>query len=132
MKTMKNIVFLIFLLGYFIPLSALADEIVTDVIIVTKNDQIVAFYGKNEKWVPYNLKLNEKALQKKANGNVGVVITIERLYGFSVITGKWNVVELLIGEEIEDLQAEGNVATVVTDQRTFGFSAHTGLWSEFK
>jgi hypothetical protein len=132
MKAKKKIAISIFLLGYFIPLLALADEIVTDVIIVTKGDKILAFSGQDENWVSQNLKLKEKVIIKKAHGNVGVVITNERFYGFSVITGKWNIVELLIKEEIEELQAEGNVATVVTDQRTFGFNAHTGLWSEFK
>ena len=132
MKAKKKIVISILLLGYIFPLLALAEEMVTDVIIVTKNDKIVAFSGQNKNWIPHNLKLKEKVLLKKAHGNVGVVVTNERFYGFSAITGKWNVVELLINEQINDLQAEGNVATVETDQRTFGFNAHTGLWSEFK
>lgn len=131
MKANKKIVISILFLSYIIPLLAIAGEIVTDVIIITKGDKIVAFSGQNENWVPHNLKLKEKVLLKKTHGNVGVVITNERFYGFSAITGKWNVVERLINEEIEELQAEGNVATVVTDQRTFGFNAHTGLWSEF-
>ena len=63
---------------------------------------------------------------------MAVVITNERLYGFSAISGQWDLVELWIDEKIKDFQAEGNVATVTTDQRIFGFNAHTGLWSEYK
>ena len=131
MKPKKLILISILLLSYIIPLLAIAEEIVTDVIIVTKDDKIVAFSGQNKDWIPHNLKLKEKVLLKKAHGNVGVVITNERVYGFSAITGTWNIVELLLNEEIKELQAEGNVATVVTDQRIFGFNSHTGLWSKF-
>ena len=129
LKKLVSISILLFI--YIIPLAAIAEETITDVIIVTDGDKIVAFSGQNNNWVPHSLKLKEKVLIKKAHGNVGVVMTNERLYGFSAISGMWNVVELLINEEISDLQAEGNVATVVTNQRIFGFNAHTGLWSEF-
>lgn len=132
MKTNRRIVIYILIFIYIIPNLVFSEEITTDVIIVIKEDKVVAFSGQNGNWVPHNLRLNEEVLLKKAHGNVGVVITNERLYGFSAITGRWNIIGLLINEKIEDLQAEGNVATVVTDQRTFGFNANTGQWSEYK
>jgi hypothetical protein len=115
---------------YVFPFVAIAEERRTNVIIVTEDDKIMAFSGKNKNWVPQNLKLKEKVYSKEANGNVGVVVTNERIYGFSAFIGKWQVVELLLGEAVEEVQAEGNVATVVTDQRVFGFNARTGIWDE--
>lgn len=131
MKAKKMVFLSILFLITFIPFTAIAEEITTDVIIVIEGGKIVAFSSQNKNWVPRSLKLKERVVSKKAHGNVGVVVSNERLYGFSALTGKWDVVELLINEEIKDLQAEGNVATVVTDQRIFGFNAHTGIWSEF-
>jgi hypothetical protein len=132
MKTKTSALISILFFICLFPLSAISEEIITDVIIVIETDKIVAFSGQKNIWVDHSLKLKEKVYLKKAQGNVAVVITNERLYGFSAISGKWNVVELLIDEEIKDLQVEGNVATVETNQRLFGFNAHMGLWSEFK
>ena len=132
MKANKWLLIPIIIMIYIFPLSAVAEEITTDVLIVIKPDKILAFSAQNKNWVPHTLKLKEKVQSKKAHGNVAVVITNERLYGFSAISGQWDLVELWIDEKIKDFQAEGNVATVTTDQRIFGFNAHTGLWSEYK
>jgi hypothetical protein len=130
MKTGKRLI--LFILLFFTPIAAIAEEIITDVIVVVEADKIVAYSGQGRNWVPHRLKLKEKVYQKQAHGNVAVVITNARLYGFSATIGKWNLIELLLNEEIKDLQVEGNVATVTTDQRICGFNAHTGDWSEFK
>lgn len=95
MKTNRKIVIYLLIFIYIIPNLVFSEEITTDVIIVIKEDKVVAFSGQNRNWVPHNLRLKEEVLLKMAHGNVGVVITNERLYGFSAITGRWNIIELL-------------------------------------
>jgi hypothetical protein len=130
MKTHKLLLF--FILFLMVPLTAKTEEITTEVIVVVKANEIVAYSSQAQDWVPHRLKLKEKVDQKQAHGNVAVVITNERLYGFSATTGRWKVEDLLLNEEITELQVEGNVATVTTNQRICGFDAHNGDWSEFR
>ena len=112
------------------PAVAGAAEMVNEVLLVVKDDEVLAFSGLKNNWVSQKLSPNEKVLAQRSRGNVAVVTTKNRLLGFSAFSAAWSEVSLRVNELVEDLQADGNVATVVTDLRIFGFNAHTGLWIE--
>lgn len=78
------------------------------------------------------IKLSERIVSKKSQGNVGIVVTSNRILGFSVIADKWTTENLKMNESPDEIIVEGNVATVKTNQRVLGFSAHTGKWIEAK
>ena len=107
-----------------------SNEIATEVIVTIQDDKILAFSAFSDHWVSEDIKLTERVMRKKSQGNIGIVVTTKRILGFSVITEKWTSENLKINEIIEEIKVEGNVATMKTDVRVVGFSAHTGLWTE--
>lgn len=128
----KKELFIVFMTLFFVlsSLSSYANEIATEVIITTQDDKILAFSAYKDHWVPENIRLTERVLKKKSQGNIGIVVTTKRILGFSVITDQWTAENLKINEIIEEIRVEGNVATMKTDVRVIGFSAHTGQWTE--
>ena len=112
------------------PVSSYANDIVTEVILTEQDDKLLAFSAKESHWVPEYKRLSEKILRKKAQGNVGIVVTTRRIIGFSVITDQWTSEDLKLNEIIEEILVEGNVATMTTNRRVIGFSAHTRHWIE--
>lgn len=123
-----NMAFIIVLL-LVTPFTATAEDVLSEVLVSIRNDEVLAFSGPKNSWISHSLKHSERVL-KKSQGNVAVVITDRRILGFSVFSEKWNDVSLMMNEALKEVQAEGNVATVMTDQRVFGFNAHTGEWVE--
>jgi hypothetical protein len=107
-----------------------SDDIATEVIVTIQDDKILAFSAYSGNWVAEDIKLTERVLRKKSQGNIGIVVTTKRILGFSVITEEWTPENLKINEIIEEIKVEGNVATMKTDVRVIGFSAHTGKWTE--
>lgn len=128
----KTISFIIFMTLFFAmsSFSSYPKEIATEVIVTVQDDKILAFSAYKNHWVSENVRLTEKVLRKKSQGNIGIVITTKRILGFSVITDQWTSENLKINEIIEEITVEGNVATMKTDIRVIGFSAHTGEWIE--
>jgi len=131
-KTIKTISFFVtMMLCFAVPsLSSYPTEIATEVIVTIQDDKILAFSAYKNHWVLENIRLTERVLRKKSQGNIGIVVTTKRILGFSVITDKWTAENLKINEIIEEITVEGNVATMQTDLRVIGFSAHTGQWTE--
>ncbi len=128
----KAILFL-FLTMFFtalFPLTSYSNDIFTEVIITVKDDKIMAFSAAKSNWVSTRIKLSERVLSKKSQGNVGIVVTNKRIVGFSVLTGQWTSENLKMNEEPTEISVEGNVATIETNERVVGFSAHTGQWIE--
>ena len=128
----KKISFIVFMALFFAmsSFSCYSKDIATEVIITVQDDKILAFSAYKDHWVPENIRLTERVLRKKSQGNIGIVVTTKRILGFSVITDQWTAENLKINEIIEEITVEGNVATMKTDVRVIGFSAHTGQWTE--
>lgn len=112
------------------PFSSYSKKIDTEVILTEKDDKILAFSAQGNHWVPEYKRLSERIIRKKAQGNIGIVVTTKRIIGFSVITDQWTSEDLKLNEIIEEILVEGNVATMTTNIRVIGYSAHTGQWVE--
>lgn len=125
-----NIIILMTIISVFAPILSHSNEVYTEVIIIVKNDKILAFSAYKNHWVAESIDLSEKVIIKKSEGNIGIVATTKRLLGFSVITDKWNTEDLRMNERLEEVNVEGNVATIKTNKRVIGFNAHTGQWIE--
>ena len=115
-----------------IPSLTYAEEIMSEVLIVIKTDEILAFSSLKNNWVSESLKQNERVLRKGSKGNVAIVVTNLRILGYSAFTNEWEKESLSFNELIEEIQVDGNVATAATNSRVFGFNAHTGTWLEAK
>jgi len=126
----KIIILFIILFASFLPFVGYSHEIDTDVIIVAKDDKILAFSADKNSWIYISLRSSEKIVSKKAQGKIGIVVSTKRIFGFSDITDHWTTYDLKGDEKIEEIMVEGNVATIITAQRIIGFGAHNGQWSE--
>jgi hypothetical protein len=128
----KKILYIVFMVLFLAvsPVSSPANKIEAEVILTVQDDKILAFSAYKNHWVPENIRLSERVLRKKSQGNVGIVITTKRILGFSVLTDQWTSEDLKLNEIIEEIKVEGNVAIMNTDLRVIGFSAHTGQWTE--
>ena len=112
------------------PCLIYSNEIYTEVIITVKDEKILAFSAYKNHWVSESIKLSERIISKRSQGNIGIVVTTKRILGFSVITDQWTTEGLKMNEEPGEIIVEGNVATINTNERVIGFSAHTGQWIE--
>lgn len=81
MKTKKLLTIFILFFIYVFPLAAIAEEIVTDVLIVIEPDKILAFSGRNKEWVPQSLKLKEEVYLKRAHGMVNILVNVKKAKG---------------------------------------------------
>lgn len=115
-----------------IPAFSSAEEVTTEVLLVIKSDEILAFSARQNKWVSANYKLRERVIDKSSAGNVAIVFTNLRVLGYSAFFDYWEELGLKMNEHLLEIQSDGNVATVVTDKRVFAFNARTGKWLEAK
>ena len=125
-----SLIFFLTLLLVWLPFLSYSYDINTEVIITEQDGNFLAFSAQKNHWVPEGKRLSEKVLRKKSQGNIGIVVTTNRIIGFSVITDQWATEDLKFNEKIEEILVEGNVATMNTNLRVVAFSAHTGLWIE--
>ena len=112
------------------PFSSYSNETTTEVILTVKEGKILAFSAYKSHWVPVSLMLTERVIEKKSQGNIGIVVTNKRMLGFSVLLDQWTSEDLKMNEHFEEVTVEGNVAIVRTGSRIIGYSAHTGQWAE--
>jgi hypothetical protein len=128
----KNcIVALLALLVLWPPYTAYCyNETPNEVLLVIREDKIMAFSGLKNHWVSVKRRLGERIIVNKHRGNVAVVITSDRILGFSALTDSWSRNSLRVREEVKNLEVDDNVATVVTNHRILGFSARAGSWIE--
>jgi len=109
--------------------SSYSDEVNTEVIVTNQKDDILAFSSQSNHWVSISLKVNEKIISMKSQGNIGIVVTTKLILWFSVITDEWSYNFLKNRERIIKITVKGNVAVIKTNKRVIGFSAHTGQWT---
>ncbi len=129
-KIIAQILVPIFLIILVSTVSASENDTFTEVLLVIKNDEIIAFSALKSNWVSIKLRQYEAVISSQSKGNVAVVFTSDHILGFSVFTNFWNTESLRLKEKLVEIQVDGNVETVVTNQRIFGFSAHSGRWIE--
>lgn len=107
-----------------------ASEIETEVLIMVQDEEVLAFSAYKSHWVPVDIRLAERILEKRSQGNIGIVVTTKRILGFSALTDQWTINDLKMNEEVEEINVEGNAATIKTNKKVIGYSAHTGSWIE--
>jgi len=106
------------------------EEIINEVFLLERPDQLLAFSGRRNNWFAKDLRTGETVAKSMYAGNVAVAYTNERALAFSAVTGRWIEEGLRIRESVLSISAEGNVGTVITNIRALGFSAQSGTWVE--
>jgi len=107
-----------------------SEEPITEVVLLEKQDMLLAFSGQRNNWFEKKLRTGETVIKSMYDGNVAIAYTSERALAFSGITGRWVEESFRIRESVTSISADGNVGTVVTNIRALGFSAQTGIWVE--
>lgn len=107
-----------------------SEELINEVVLLEKQDMLLAFSGQRNNWFEKKLRTGETVIKSMYDGNVAIAYTSERALAFSGITGRWAEESFRIRESVTSISADGNVGTVVTNIRALGFSAQTGIWVE--
>ncbi len=109
--------------------SLLAGDLPTELVLVVREKQILAFSSRGNRWVARDLMAQEFIEESRKSSHIAVVVTNARVLGFSAETDQWDEERLEAGERAISLEIEGKVASVVTNIRALGFGARTGTWS---
>lgn len=107
----------------------LADDVSTELVLVVREKQVIAFSSRGNRWVARDLMAQEFIEESRKSSHIAVVVTNVRVLGFSAETDQWDEARLEAGERAISLEIEGRVASVVTNVRALGFGARTGTWS---
>jgi len=113
-----------------IPGIVQSEELINEVVLLERQDMLLAFSGQRNNWFEKKLRTGETVIKSMNDGNVAIAYTSERALAFSGITGRWAEESFRIRESVTSISADGNVGTVVTNIRALGFSAQTGIWVE--
>ncbi|MEJ2034389.1 MAG: hypothetical protein P8Y63_15455 [Deltaproteobacteria bacterium] len=105
-----------------------SDDYEVPVILLVQKDEIRAFSGLTGNWVSLALKIGERLVDNRADGNIAFAVTNQRALGFSALTGLWAAVDLEIGESLRSIEFGKDAVAVLTNKRVLGFSAQTGMW----
>ena len=62
-------------ISLIIPAILIAEEPLSEVLIVVKKDEVLAFSSPKNNWVSENLSRNEKVSHQDSKGNVAVIAT---------------------------------------------------------
>lgn len=109
--------------------AALADGYLPQgVFLVEDGDKLVAANTKLNRMDSIRLIAKEKIEQQMVAEQVAVVITNDRLLGYSGLGNGWIPKWRSVKEDIERIEASGNGAVVVTSDRLLVFNAGNGLW----
>jgi hypothetical protein len=101
-----------------VPLSQLLEVLVVD-------RELLAFDGRSGGQVRKELRLDEQVLWHGVRGEVGVVLTDQRILGVGVGSQAWRVVELQLGEAAPTEAMLGDrVVLAVTGRRAVGFGGN--------
>jgi len=114
------------------PAIAPAQEVLEDVILITRDKEVVAFSSVGNKWVLIALRAQERVLESRTASRVALVVTNQRALGFSSITNQWSETNIDVGEQILEVEAKGFVASVDTNFRALGFGGRQGTWKEYR
>lgn len=126
--------FLVLVLLFFVKLTLvggplLANDLPTELVLVVREKQVLAFSSRGNRWVARDLMAQEFIEESRKSSHIAVVVTNARVLGFSAETDQWDEERLEAGERAISLEIEGKVASVVTNVRALGFGARTGTWS---
>ncbi len=98
-----------------VPLSQLLEVLVVD-------REILAFDARSGGQIRKDLRLDERVLWHGTQGEVGVVLTDQRILAINVGSQAWRVVKLQLGEVVPQKALLGDrVVLVVTGRRVIGF-----------
>jgi len=114
------------------PTIAHAQEILEDVILITRDKEIVAFSSVGNNWVLIALRAQERVVESRTASRVALVVTNQRAMGFRSITNQWSETKIDVGEQILEMEAKGFVASVDTNFRALGFGGRQGAWKEYR
>jgi hypothetical protein len=120
---------LIALIWSSLVVASSGDVVETEVYLLVRERELLAFSAIGERWIIQNLISGERVLESRFDGHVAVAVTNRRVLGFSALTNRWSEERLEVGESMVSVEAEGNVGMVITNLKAFGFSARTGRWT---
>lgn len=114
------------LLTLCIPLAA-ADETVEDVVeVVATGDQLIAVVD-GRRFFREDLRIGESVRWQAARGEVGAILTSQRLLAVSARSGKWNIRPLKISEKqrAPEMLIADYLVAMLTEERILTFGTHT-------
>ncbi len=115
-----------------IPTIAHTQDILDDVVLITRAKEVLAFSSAGNQWIVAGLRAQEQVVESRTGSRVAVVVTNQRALGFSSVMNRWSEIKIDVGEQVLDMEAKGFVSSVDTNFRALGFGAGKGEWTEYR
>lgn len=113
--------------------SAVAEDSIPRLVyLISEGDRLIASNIQFSRFDALRLQAKEKIEQQKVAKAVIVVVTNQRIIGYSVYQSAWRVVPRDAGETVVSVDAEDYSASVITSDRMLNFNGRSGAWVEMK
>ncbi|WP_419659342.1 uncharacterized protein Dvar_82320 [Desulfosarcina variabilis str. Montpellier] len=123
--SVRNLALMVVLI--ILPMAAEAYEEVEDLveIFVTDNQFTASVDGRRA--FPESIKPGENVLWEGAKGEVGAILTNERLLAVSITSGGWNMLDLKIREKrsTPEMLLAAHLVVMLTDERIVALGTYT-------
>jgi hypothetical protein len=100
------------------------------VYLVVEEDKLVVSNIKFNRFDEYKLGAKEEIQQQAVGNAVVIVVTNQRILGYSVYRASWRARNFKANEEVLNVEAEDYSGMVITNKRYLGFNGKTATWSE--
>ena len=121
----RKLVLMIILI--IIPMVAEAYEEVEDLVEIFVTDNKFTATVDGRRTFPESIKSGENVLWDGAKGEVGAILTDERLLAVSITSGGWNTLDLKIKEKrsTPEMLLAAHLIVMLTDERIVAFGTYT-------
>lgn len=116
------------IVAFTVPLVASAQAVPQGVFLIQDEDELVAANTRLNRMDTIRLMAKERVEEQVVAEAVAIVITNDRLLGYSALGPGWSPEWRRVKEPIERVEAKDYGALVVTSDRILTFNAGSGLW----
>ena len=107
-----------------------AEDVPRLLYLITENGAVIASNIQFNRFDELKLRAKEVIQEKAVADAVAVVVTNQRIIGYSVFTAAWKPKRTKAGEKLESIEAEDFSALVTTSHRFLSFNGRNGVWAE--
>jgi len=97
---------------------------------VATNQHLYGFQETLAHWTSEDLGTSERVQDVRAQGHLAVVVTTERLLGYSAFMNGFHAIALQGDERIQGIEHTGDAILIKTSRRTLMFRSRMADWTE--
>jgi len=105
------------------------DVVPKQVHLIVEKNRLIASNTRFSRFDELKIKPQEKIVEEAEGNAVIIVVTNERLLGYSVSIG-WRTLSVIVDEKPKQLSVQDYAALVLTNKRMLNFNGRTGKWGQ--